>query len=50
MGPVRSGGCHATLLDRGVSATLTRQRIASATLQHKQDLAAVIHLCGTGVQ
>ena len=38
----------ARLLDRGVAATLKRQRIASATLQHKQDLAAVIHLCGAG--
>jgi hypothetical protein len=38
----------ATLLDRGVAATLKRQRIAGATLQHKQDLAAVIHLCGAG--
>lgn len=45
--------CHAveltaTLLDRGVAATLKRQRIATATLQHKQDLAAVIHLCDAG--
>ena len=39
----------ATLLDRGVAATLKRQRIATATLQHKQDLAAVIHLCGAGI-
>jgi len=38
----------ATHLDRGVAATLKRQRIASSTLQHKQDLAAVIHLCGAG--
>jgi Transglycosylase SLT domain len=38
----------ATLLDRGVAATLKRQRIGSPTLQHKQDLAAVIHLCGAG--
>ena len=38
----------ATLLDRGVAATLKHQRIATATLQHKQDLAAVIHLCGAG--
>ncbi|HEX6827832.1 MAG TPA: transglycosylase SLT domain-containing protein [Burkholderiales bacterium] len=38
----------ATLLDRAVAATLKRQRIAGATLQHKQDLAAVIHLCGAG--
>ena len=38
----------ARLLDRGVATTLKRQRIATATLQHKQDLAAVIHLCGAG--
>ena len=38
----------AMLLDRSVAATLKRQRIASPTLQHKQDLAAVIHLCGAG--
>jgi hypothetical protein len=38
----------ATLLDRGVAATLTRHRIASATVRQKQDLAALIHLCGTG--
>jgi len=25
-----------------------RQRIVAATLQQKQDLAAVIHLCGAG--
>lgn len=35
-----------TLLDRGVARTLKRQRIANATLGQKQDLAAVIHLCG----
>lgn len=35
-------------LDRGVARTLKRQRIV-ATLQQKQDLAAVIHLCGAGV-
>ena len=33
-------------LDRRVAETLRRQRIASATLGQKQDLAAVIHLCG----
>jgi Transglycosylase SLT domain len=39
----------ARLLDRGVAATLKhRQRTASPTLQHKQDLATVIHLCGAG--
>jgi hypothetical protein len=36
----------AALLDRSVAATLARQRVAAATLQQKQDLAAVIHLCG----
>lgn len=38
----------AALLDRGVASALERQRIAAATLQQKQDLAAVIHLCGAG--
>jgi hypothetical protein len=33
----------AALLDRGVANTLARR---AATLQQKQDLAAVIHLCG----
>lgn len=36
-------------LDRSVARTLERRRIAAATLQQKQDLAAVIHLCGPGV-
>jgi hypothetical protein len=38
----------AALLDRGVAETLERQRITAATLEQKQDLAAVIHLCGAG--
>ena len=38
----------AALLDRSVTTTMGRQRIAAATLQQKQDLAAVIHLCGAG--
>ena len=38
----------AALLDRGVARTMDRQRIATATLRQKQDLAAVIHLCGAG--
>ncbi len=33
-------------LDRRVAEALKRQRIAVATLQQIQDLAAVIHLCG----
>jgi hypothetical protein len=35
-------------LDRGVAITLERHRMASAALQYKQELAAVIHLCGAG--
>jgi hypothetical protein len=38
----------AILLDRGVSRVLAHQRVRSATLQQKQDLAALIHLCGAG--
>jgi hypothetical protein len=34
------------LLDRRVASALERRRIPTATLQQKQDLAAVIHLCG----
>ena len=36
------------LLDRSVVGTMARQRVAAATLQQKQDLAAIIHLCGAG--
>jgi len=36
-------------LDRRVAQTLAQQRIGGATLQQKQDLAAVIHLCGASV-
>ena len=38
----------AALLDRGVESAIGHRRIAAATLQKKQDLAAVIHLCGAG--
>jgi hypothetical protein len=38
----------AAFLDRSVANTIARQRIASATLQQKQDLAALAHLCGAG--
>ena len=38
----------AAFLDRRVASTLERHRIGTATLQQKQDLAAVIHLCGGG--
>jgi hypothetical protein len=36
------------LLDRTVARTLRRNRIATASLQQRQDLAIVIHLCGSG--
>jgi hypothetical protein len=38
----------AALLDRAVASAMGRHRIATATLQQKQNLAAVIHLCGSG--
>jgi hypothetical protein len=38
----------AALLDRGVAQVMARRRIATATLRQKQDLAALIHLCGAG--
>jgi hypothetical protein len=36
------------LLDRMVARTLERRRIVTATPRQKQDLAALIHLCGEG--
>jgi hypothetical protein len=36
------------MLDRGVARTLERRRIVTATPRQKQDLAAIIHLCGEG--
>ena len=38
----------AALLDRQVARTLERRPLVGATLQQKQDLAALIHLCGAG--
>jgi hypothetical protein len=38
----------AALLDRAVARTLGRNRIVTASLRQRQDLAAVIHLCGSG--
>jgi len=35
-------------LDRQVARVLEKQRVAAATPKQKQDLAAVIHLCGAG--
>jgi hypothetical protein len=36
----------AALLDRNVASALTHRRLAPAAFKQKQDLAAVIHLCG----
>lgn len=38
----------AALLDRNVAGAMAHRRAASPTLQNKQDLAAIIHLCGAG--
>jgi hypothetical protein len=35
-------------LDRSVASALLRHHVKFATLEHKQELAAVIHLCGAG--
>lgn len=44
--PSHAAEMTSAFLDRGVASTLQRHRITAATLQQKQDLAAVIHLCG----
>jgi hypothetical protein len=46
--PSHSIEMTAAVLDRNVVNTMSRRRIATATLQQKQDLAALIHLCGGG--
>jgi hypothetical protein len=38
----------AALLDRTVARTVNDRHIATASLRQRQDLAAVIHLCGSG--
>jgi hypothetical protein len=38
----------AALLDRSVARILARHRNTTASLQQRQDLAAIIHLCGEG--
>ena len=39
----------AAYLDRTVSNILSRHKISGASLQQKQDLAALVHLCGASV-
>ena len=46
--PSHAAEMTSAYLDRHVADTLERNRIAGATLRQKQDLAAVIHLCGAG--
>jgi len=46
--PTHAVEMTSALLDVEVARTLERGRIRSATLRQKQDLAAVIHLCGAG--
>ncbi|MBI3897643.1 MAG: transglycosylase SLT domain-containing protein [Gammaproteobacteria bacterium] len=44
--PTNAVEMASAMLDRRVSNTLARHHIVVATLQQKQDLATVIHLCG----
>ncbi len=44
--PSHAAEMTAALLDRRVAEVLARQGLGGATAQHKQDLAAIIHLCG----
>ena len=46
--PSHAAELTSAYLDRHVTDTLERNRIAGATLPQKQDLAAMIHLCGAG--
>ena len=46
--PSHAAELTSAYLDVRVAGILARQRIANATLRQKQDLAALIHLCGAG--
>jgi len=46
--PTHAVEMTAALLDRRVASILEARRIEGATFQQKQDLAAMIHLCGAG--
>lgn len=46
--PSHSVELTSAYLDRRVTETLRRHGVASATLRQKQNLAALIHLCGAG--
>jgi hypothetical protein len=46
--PTHAVELTAVLLDRGVTRVLDHQKVRAASIQQKQDLAALIHLCGAG--
>src|SRR5262245_37291144 len=46
--PAHAVEMTAAMLDRTVARTLARNRITTASLQQRQNLAAIIHLCGGG--
>jgi hypothetical protein len=46
--PAHAVEMTAALLDRRVASILARNRITTASLQQRQNLAAIIHLCGDG--
>jgi hypothetical protein len=46
--PAHAVEMTAALLDRTVARILARHRIATASLQQRQDLAVITHLCGEG--
>ena len=46
--PAHAVEMTAALLDRTVARILARNRLTTASLQQRQNLAAIIHLCGDG--
>jgi hypothetical protein len=46
--PSHAAELTAAHLDRSIGAIVARRDVGAATLQQKQDLAAIIHLCGAG--
>jgi hypothetical protein len=46
--PAHAAELTSAYLDHNISAILQRHRLANVSLQRKQELAAVIHLCGAG--
>ena len=46
--PAHAVEMTAALLDRTVARVLARNRITTASLQQRQNLAAIIHVCGDG--